>query len=244
MDLGKYVAVGVLAVIVLAAVTYEAPRPPGAAAAGPRVEGTIGTAGPTTADPGTPAEPEPGPLDQPGSTPAPEPTAAPPAPEAAPAPTTGPAAATSAPEVTPAEALGRYTVKAGQTLSDVAGELLGDRGRWRELARANADRLPDPDRIKAGIELVFPREQVARRAAPTQPGSQPAGQQAAATTLPASAPAAQGGGRTYTVARGDTLYSIAKRELGAGGRWKEIRDLNRLASDTVTAGTALRLPAR
>ncbi len=236
MDLGKYVAVGVLAVIVLAAVTYEAPKPPGAAATGPRVEGTIGTTGPSAEAPGTATtEAEPAAFDLPAPTPTEAPAEATPTATPAPEPT-------QAPE--PAQALVRYTVKAGQTLSDVAGELLGDRGRWRELARANAERLPDPDRIKAGIELVFPREQVARRAAPTQPGSQPAGQQAAATTLPASAPAAQGSGRTYTVARGDTLYSIAKRELGAGGRWKEIRDLNRLASDTVTAGTALRLPAR
>jgi nucleoid-associated protein YgaU len=49
-------------------------------------------------------------------------------------------------------------------------------------------------------------------------------------------------GRTYVVAQGDTLYAIARRELGSGGRWKEIVALNQLPSEHVAAGTVLRLP--
>jgi len=32
---------------------------------------------------------------------------------------------------------------------------------------------------------------------------------------------------TYTVVRGDTLWSIAQRKLGAGNRWREIFEINR-----------------
>ena len=35
------------------------------------------------------------------------------------------------------------------------------------------------------------------------------------------------GGRTYTVASGDTLFSIARYELGKASRWAEIYDMNR-----------------
>ena len=34
-------------------------------------------------------------------------------------------------------------------------------------------------------------------------------------------------GRTYTVAEGDTLFNIARYELGKASRWAEIYDLNR-----------------
>lgn len=221
MDLGKYVAVGVLAVIVLAAVTYEAPKDGRKAANDPaRVEGSFG---PAPAAP--PAEPPPAlPVAPPvePATPAPVTTAAPASIEAA---------AAKLPELL------HYTVKAGQTLRDVAQELLGDRRRWQEVARANKDKLPDPDLIREGMDIVFPREQATPRATTTT--TLPASSSGQATTVAAGA-----GGRTYTVAKGDTLFSIAKRELGGGGRWKEIKSLNGLTSDQVAVGTVLKLPAR
>jgi LysM repeat protein len=49
---------------------------------------------------------------------------------------------------------------------------------------------------------------------------------------------------TYTVANGDTLWSIAKKKLGSGPRYKEIKALNGLSSDTIYAGQKLKLPAK
>ncbi len=47
----------------------------------------------------------------------------------------------------------------------------------------------------------------------------------------------------YRVEPGDTLYSIAARELGAGTRWTEIAQLNSLASNAgIRPGQILRLP--
>lgn len=229
--MGKYVAVGVLAVIVLAAVTYEAPKEgPGVAATsatdeegdGVRIEGAFGALTAPIAQPHAPA---------PRIDPAPVTTSAPittqPAPT--PAPTSTPIATTQVASAPKPDVL-TYTVKSGQTLSDVAGELLGDRGRWRELYEANKDKLPDPNHVRAGLTLLFPSGGLSK------PASAP---RASSTTVTAPS-----GGKTYTVAKGDTLYSIARRELGNGGRWREIKALNRLDSDTVVVGTTLALPAR
>lgn len=232
MDMGKYVAVGVLAVIVLAAVTYEAPKEPGMAATtavdpdgdgGVRIEGAFGALTPPIVQPQAPPRAEPAPV----TTSAPVTAAPVAAPTPAPAPT--PIATTQAASAPRNDVLS-YTVKSGQTLSDVAGELLGDRGRWRDLYEANKDKLPDPDHVRAGLTLLFPSGGLSK------PASSP---RASATTVTAPS-----GGKTYTVGKGDTLYSIARRELGNGNRWREIKALNRLDSDTVMVGSTLALPAR
>ena len=52
-----------------------------------------------------------------------------------------------------------------------------------------------------------------------------------------------GGSGTYIVQRGDTLWSIASRELGDGQRWRDIRDANpRIDPDNLPIGAELRLP--
>ncbi|MCI3272155.1 N-acetylmuramoyl-L-alanine amidase [Streptomyces cylindrosporus] len=53
------------------------------------------------------------------------------------------------------------------------------------------------------------------------------------------------GTTTYTVAKGDTLWSIAASKLGDGNRWKDIADLNGLKdADEITPGQKLKLPAK
>lgn len=50
---------------------------------------------------------------------------------------------------------------------------------------------------------------------------------------------------TYTVGRGDTLWSIAASKLGDGARWREIAKLNHLANaDRLTPGQKLKLPKK
>lgn len=48
--------------------------------------------------------------------------------------------------------------------------------------------------------------------------------------------------RTYTVKSGDSLWAIAAKQLGNGSRYKEIKSLNGLTSDTIYAGQVLKLP--
>ncbi|NUS42835.1 MAG: LysM peptidoglycan-binding domain-containing protein [Mycobacteriaceae bacterium] len=47
-----------------------------------------------------------------------------------------------------------YTVQAGDTLSDIAGRLLGDPNRYPEIAAANG--LADPDHLDIGQTLTIP----------------------------------------------------------------------------------------
>ena len=50
-----------------------------------------------------------------------------------------------------------YTVKAGDTLSDIAQAEMGDANRWRELYAANKDAVGDnPDMIHPGLKLEIP----------------------------------------------------------------------------------------
>jgi nucleoid-associated protein YgaU len=49
-----------------------------------------------------------------------------------------------------------YTVKAGDTLSKIAREHLGDANAYMKIFNANKDLLTDPDKIKPGQVLKLP----------------------------------------------------------------------------------------
>ncbi len=49
-----------------------------------------------------------------------------------------------------------YTVKAGDTLSKIAKEHLGDSNDYMKIFNANKDQLTDPDKIKPGQVLKMP----------------------------------------------------------------------------------------
>ena len=49
-----------------------------------------------------------------------------------------------------------YTVKAGDTLSAIAREQLGDAGAYMAIFEANRDQLSDPDKIRPGQVLKIP----------------------------------------------------------------------------------------
>ena len=64
--------------------------------------------------------------------------------------TGGPAAAA------PASAAKTYTVKAGDTLSAIAKEHLGNAGAYMKIFDLNKDQLTDPNKIKPGQVLKLP----------------------------------------------------------------------------------------
>ena len=59
-------------------------------------------------------------------------------------------------QATPGAAAQTYTVKAGDTLSKISKELLGDANAYMEIFNANKDKLSDPNKIQPGQELVIP----------------------------------------------------------------------------------------
>jgi nucleoid-associated protein YgaU len=56
----------------------------------------------------------------------------------------------------PATGQKTYTVKAGDTLSKIAKDHLGDANAYNKIFEANRDQLSDPDKIKPGQVLRIP----------------------------------------------------------------------------------------
>ena len=67
---------------------------------------------------------------------------------------TGAAAAPSTGSAPPAQKT--YTVKAGDTLSKIAKEMLGSSSAYMDIFNANRDQLTDPNMIKPGQVLKIP----------------------------------------------------------------------------------------
>ena len=51
----------------------------------------------------------------------------------------------------------RYTVKSGETLSDISQKLLKTARRWQELFELNRDVIDDPNNVRAGVTLKIPK---------------------------------------------------------------------------------------
>ena len=49
-----------------------------------------------------------------------------------------------------------YTVQAGDNLSKISKHFYGDPNQYMKIANANKETLPDPDKIKPGMELNIP----------------------------------------------------------------------------------------
>lgn len=63
------------------------------------------------------------------------------------------------------------------------------------------------------------------------------------TETPAAGEAGNGPGSTYTVQKGDTLFSIARQAYGNGGQWQRIANANPgLSPSTLKAGTKIAIP--
>jgi outer membrane protein OmpA-like peptidoglycan-associated protein/LysM repeat protein len=109
-------------------------------------------------------------------------------------------------------------VQAGDDLWSLAEQYYGDGREWRKIAAANPTVLTGgPDRLQVGWRLRIP-------------------------DLDHDLPA---GDRVITVRRGDTLSSIAERELGSSARWDDIFQVNRAQlgdPDELAVGTRLVLP--
>ncbi len=73
------------------------------------------------------------------------------APEAAAAAAAGASGAASTP------ASRTYTVQPGDNLSKISKQFYGDANKYMKIFEANKDKLADPDKVRAGIELIIPQ---------------------------------------------------------------------------------------
>lgn len=64
------------------------------------------------------------------------------------------AAAAAGASSTPAQRT--YTVQPGDSLSKISKQFYGDANKYMKIFEANKDKLSDPDKIKAGMDLLIP----------------------------------------------------------------------------------------
>jgi nucleoid-associated protein YgaU len=134
-----------------------------------------------------------------------------------------------------------YTWQAGDSLRAIATKYYGDATKITILRRSNEGRTD----VQPGEKILVP---VYDGDAPAASAVETASAAPASSAAPESAPAATkptGGPRTHVVKEGESLWKIAKQELGSGARWKEIYEANRdvLATpDAVHSGLRLRIP--
>jgi LysM repeat protein len=134
------------------------------------------------------------------------------------------------------------TVAKGDTLSAIAGRVLGDENRWHELFDANRDKLRDPHRLAEGMTLRLPGAAPAPAAPKTSdickfdPNALAGLRDILVQATDEAEKFANQGPTTYTVKKGDSLSRIASKLLGDAGRWQEIRDAN---PDLLKGGSGL-----
>lgn len=131
-----------------------------------------------------------------------------------------------------------YIVKSGDTLSQIAQRELGSVSFTDELKRANPN--VEETRMTVGTRLTLP--------AVTAEMSAGLASKANTTLAPASTPRETKGttlaSNQYRVKEGESLWSIAAKQLGSGERYKAIEAVNPgLNSSKLFAGQVITLPA-
>ena len=66
------------------------------------------------------------------------------------------AAAAAASAGGPSSGARTYTVKPGDSLSKISQEFYGNANQYMKIFEANKDKLADPDKVRAGMQLVLP----------------------------------------------------------------------------------------
>jgi nucleoid-associated protein YgaU len=75
----------------------------------------------------------------------------------APAAAAAAAAGASASAGGPSSSGRTYMVQPGDSLSKISRQFYGDANKYMKIFEANKDKLSDPDKVRAGMELVIPQ---------------------------------------------------------------------------------------
>lgn len=121
-----------------------------------------------------------------------------------------------------------YQVQLNDNFSIISEKLYGTVAYYKALAEYNRKKVPDANRLEPGTAIATPSVEQLRAACPAfcpREAHVAADQARARMAMPEGRVA--GGRRTYTVQEGDTLFDIAKYQLGKASRWAELYDLNR-----------------
>ncbi len=141
---------------------------------------------------------------------------------------------------------GKYEVQPLDSFWTISGRLYGTGAYFKALAEHNRDKMDDEGRLQPGDLVLTPTVEQLEKSYPDlcpKPSRRETLRKRASNV---STRRQYRSGRTYTVAEGDTLFDIARYELGKASRWVEVYELNRdvLGKDFnyITPGTKLVLP--
>jgi len=142
----------------------------------------------------------------------------------------GPAGKTETIEDVKVENLpGKYTVKEGDTLFDIAQKYYADGYKYSEISTTN--KLENPDVLEVGQVLDIPKLEASAESTGT----------GGSTNLTIWGEKISG--ETYTVAEGDWLSTIAGRAYGDPTVYTQIVEANNIANpDVIEVGQTLKLP--
>jgi len=121
---------------------------------------------------------------------------------------------------------GKYTVQPNDSFWVISKRLYGTGAYFKALAEHNRDRFSVKDQLAVGDVILAPsREELDE----IYPGlcPEPAHREVLENRLSNVSSQRPYGGRTYVVQEGDSLFNIARYELGKASRWVEIYQLNR-----------------
>lgn len=147
-----------------------------------------------------------------------------------------------------------YQIQEGDSFWSVSRSIYGTGRYWKALQAFNAERVPDPNRMKLGTRLATPPTDVLERmhanliprAAIPEVAIQPS---SGVTNLGGEQPGffiGDQGVPMYRVGSEDTLSTIAERHLGRSSRWIQVFEMNRDTlknGNDLKIGAVLRLPA-
>ena len=151
------------------------------------------------------------------------------------------------PQAPPAN--GKYTVQPNDSLWIISEKVYGTGGYFKALREHNRATLPRADKLVVGSVLAVPPVATLEQNFPSLCPKQRKSALVKPRTMQASTQGRRAtGSNVYVVEQGDTLFDIARYELGKASRWAEIYDLNRDVLgedfDHLSPGTELTLPAK
>ena len=127
----------------------------------------------------------------------------------------------------PRRADGTYEVQPNDSYWTISQKCYGTGAYFKALAEVNRKKIPQEDQLKVGAILAAPEVEQLERQYPNlcpKPSRREVIKRGA-TQVSTSAHLA--GSRTYVSQEGDTLYEVARSELGKASRWVEIYEINR-----------------
>lgn len=147
-----------------------------------------------------------------------------------------------------------HQIQEGDNFWSLSREIYGTGRYWKALQAFNADRVPDPNRMKLGTRIATPSTDVLEqrhanlipRAAIPELAIQPS---SGVANLGGEQPGffiGDQGVPMYRVGSEDTLSTIAERHLGRSSRWIQVFEMNRDTlknGNDLKIGSVLRLPA-